>query len=78
VSGTPRVTLATLRRLGTLQAAHYLYCRKCHSEWSADARDYFWAEPGHVFKCCRTLCSLEGRAPLTPMQEPVKKARKSR
>lgn len=39
----------------------YLYCRKCGSEYSAAAGDYWNTPLGHVFKCCRVLSWLVKR-----------------
>lgn len=33
--------------------ARYLYCNYCHSEYSADASDYFMTANDHVFRCCK-------------------------
>lgn len=30
----------------------FLYCRKCGSEYSANAGDYFLAAPQTIMKCC--------------------------
>lgn len=59
-----KVTIEDLERLETSQATHYLYCRRCYGEYSADTADYFWAKAGHVFRCCKVNCILLHRAPL--------------
>lgn len=59
-----KVTIEDLERLQTSQATHYLWCRRCYAEWSADPADYFWAKAGHVFRCCKVNCILCERAPL--------------
>lgn len=48
-----RVTIECLEALETTATSHFLYCPRCHGQYSTCTSDYFWAKPGHVFKCCR-------------------------
>lgn len=52
-------------------ATDCLYCRRCHTRYSVDPSDYFWARPGHVFTCCNVNNILLFREqPRTPLQHP--------
>lgn len=53
-----KVTAGDLYRLQTSSYSHVLYCRRCNGEYSAEPSDYFWAKPGHTFKCCKVNCLL--------------------
>ena len=47
------VTVADLRdQIGTNGPRPLLYCRRCGSEQSANAGDYFMAPANRIFKCC--------------------------
>jgi hypothetical protein len=42
----------TVARLKTLKTKASLICLKCHSEYSADAPDYWNIPDDYVFACC--------------------------
>ena len=39
----------------------FLYCRICHGEYNACARDYFCLPEGHVMTCCEAPLALVRR-----------------
>jgi hypothetical protein len=54
-----KTTVADLKnQTGTPGPRALLYCSNCGAEYSANAGDYFAADPNHVFKCCRRNMAL--------------------
>jgi hypothetical protein len=39
-------------QIGTLEPRPFLYCSICGAEYSANAGDYWTANPEHIFICC--------------------------
>lgn len=42
-----------VKDLANLPSYAFLYCPKCHSQYSATQGDYFAANPETTMKCCR-------------------------
>lgn len=49
---------ATIEALRAADGACIMRCNVCDGDYATNPSDYFWANPGHVFKCCGRACAL--------------------